>query len=64
MDLNKPKNVMKAFITFQFSYWSLIWMFHSRNLNTKILTRYMNELLGLLIRILWAFLNFLIQTIL
>ena len=55
---------MKAFITFQFSYCTLIWIFHSRNLNNKILTRYMNELLGLLVRILWAFLNFLIQTIL
>ena len=27
---------MKAFITSQFSYCSLIWMFHSRNLNNKI----------------------------
>ena len=27
---------MKAFITSQFSYCPLIWMFHSRNLNNKI----------------------------
>ena len=27
---------MKAFITSQFGYCSLIWMFHSRNLNNKI----------------------------
>ena len=33
MELNKGR---KAFITSQFSYWPLIWMFHSRNLNNKI----------------------------
>ena len=27
---------MKAFVTSQFSYCTLIWMFHSRNLNNKI----------------------------
>ena len=31
MDLKKDKNLMKAFITSQFSYCPLIWMFHSRN---------------------------------
>ena len=36
MDLNKRRNLMKAFITSQFSYCLLIWMFHSRNLNNKI----------------------------
>ena len=36
MDLNKRRNLMKAFITSQFSYCCLIWMFHSRNLNNKI----------------------------
>ena len=36
MDLNKRKNLMKAFITSQFSYCPLIWMFHSRNLSNKI----------------------------
>ena len=35
MDLNKRRNLMKAFITFQFSYCPLIWMFHSRDLNNK-----------------------------
>ena len=36
MDLSKRRNLMKAFITSQFSYCPLIWMFHSRNLNNKI----------------------------
>ena len=36
MDLNKRRNLMKAFITSQFSYCPLIWIFHSRNLNNKI----------------------------
>ena len=36
MDLNKRRNVMKDFITSQFSYCSLIWMFHSCNFNNKI----------------------------
>ena len=36
MDLNKRRNLMKAFITSQFSYCPLIWMFHSRSLNNKI----------------------------
>ena len=36
MDLNKRRNLMKAFITSQFSYCLLIWMFHGRNLNNKI----------------------------
>ena len=36
MDLDKHRNVMKAFVTSQFSYCTLIWMFHNRNLNNKI----------------------------
>ena len=36
MDLNKRRNILKAFITSQFSYCPLIWMFHSGNLNNKI----------------------------
>ena len=36
IDLNKPRNLIKAFITSQLSYWPLIWIFHSRNLNNKI----------------------------
>ena len=36
IDLNKRRNLMKAFITSQFSYFLLIWMFHSHNLNNKI----------------------------
>ena len=35
MDLDKCRNLMKAFITSQFRYCPLIWMFHSRNLNSK-----------------------------
>ena len=36
MDLNKRRSLMKAFITSQFSYCALIWMFHGCNLNNKI----------------------------
>ena len=36
MDLNKCRNLMKAFITSQFRYCRLIWTFHSRNVNNKI----------------------------
>ena len=36
IDLNKRRNLMKGFITSQFSYCPLIWMFHSRSLNNKI----------------------------
>ena len=36
VDLNKRRNLMKVFITSQFSYCPLIWMFHSRSLNNKI----------------------------
>ena len=36
MDLNKRRNLMKAFITSQFSYFPLIWMFHSRSLDNRI----------------------------
>ena len=36
IDLPKRKVLMKAFITSQFSYCPLIWMFHSRTLNNRI----------------------------
>ena len=36
MDLTKRRNIMKAFITCQFSYFPLMWMFHSRSLNNKM----------------------------
>ena len=36
MELNKRRNLMKAFITSQFSYCALIWMFHSCKFNNKI----------------------------
>ena len=36
MDLNKRRNLMKGFITSQFSYCLLMWMCHSRSLNNKI----------------------------
>ena len=36
MDLAKRKSLMKAFITSQFNYCPLIWMFHSRQLNNRI----------------------------
>ena len=36
MDLAKRKSLMKAFITSQFNYCPLIWMFYSRQLNNPI----------------------------
>ena len=36
MDLAKRKSLMKAFITSQFNYCPLIWMFHSRQLDNRI----------------------------
>ena len=36
MGISKRKNLMKAFITSQFGYCPLVWMFHSRSLNNKI----------------------------
>ena len=36
MDTNKRKILMKSFITSQFGYCPLIWMFHSRQLNGRI----------------------------
>ena len=36
MDLAKHKSLMKAFITSQYRYCPLIWMFHSRQLNNRI----------------------------
>ena len=36
MDITKRRIIMKSFITSQFSYCPLIWMFHSRRLNNKI----------------------------
>ena len=36
MCLEKRKTVMKAFVTSQFGYGPLVWMFHSRGLNNKI----------------------------
>ena len=36
MDFPKRRLMMKAFITSQFGYCPLIWMFHSRALNNKI----------------------------
>ena len=36
MDKDKLRLIMKAFITAQFSYCPLVWMFHSRGLNKRI----------------------------
>ena len=36
MDLPKRKVLMKAFVTSQFNFCPLIWMFHSRTLNNRI----------------------------
>ena len=36
MNLEKLKCLMKAFVTSQFSYCPLVWMFHSRKMNNRI----------------------------
>ena len=36
MNIQKRKTIMKSFVTSQFSYCPLIWMFNSRRLNNKI----------------------------
>ena len=44
IDIKKRRMIMKAFITSQFSYCPLIWMFHSRALNNKIHTIHQRSL--------------------
>ena len=36
MCLEKKKTVMKAFVTSRLGYYPLVWMIHSRGLNSKI----------------------------
>ena len=36
MDVSKRKCLMKVFVTSQFNYCLLIWIFHSRELNNRI----------------------------
>ena len=36
MNIQKQGTIMKSFVTSQFSYFPLIWMFHSSRLNNKI----------------------------
>ena len=36
MDKDKVRTIMKAFITSQFGYCPLVWMYHSRKLNNRI----------------------------
>ena len=36
MNIQKRRTIMKSFVTSQFSYCPLIWMFHSRLFNNKI----------------------------
>ena len=36
MDLSKRKSLMKAFVTSQFNYCPLVWMFHFRELSNRI----------------------------
>ena len=40
MNTNKRRVLIKAFITSQFSYCPLLWMFHSRTMNNRINTRH------------------------
>ena len=35
MNIQKRRTIMKSFVTSQFRYCPLIWMFHSRRLNNK-----------------------------
>ena len=44
MDIQKRGAIMKSFITSQFSYCLLVWMFHSRKLNNKINTVHERDL--------------------
>ena len=37
MDLKQRRNIMKAFAESKFGYCRLIWMFHSRGLNEKLI---------------------------
>ena len=36
MSKDKLRSIMKAFITSQFGYCPIVWMFHSRKLNSRI----------------------------
>ena len=36
MNIKKQRTIMKSYVTPQFSYCPLIWMFHGRHLNNKI----------------------------
>ena len=36
MNMQKRRTIMKSFVTSQFGYCPLIWMFHNRRLNNKI----------------------------
>ena len=36
INIQKPRTVMKSFVTFQFGYCPLIWVFHTRHLNNKV----------------------------
>ena len=40
MNIHKQRTIMKSFLTSQFSYCPLIWMFHIRRLNNKINSKY------------------------
>ena len=48
VDLAKRKNLMKAFITSQFNYCPLIWMFYSRQLGNRI-----NKIQGRALKLLY-----------
>ena len=36
MNIQKQRTIMKSFVTSQFSYCPIIWLFHSRRFNNKI----------------------------
>ena len=35
-NLQKLRVIMRAFVTSQFNYWPLVWIYHSRTLNNKL----------------------------
>ena len=57
MNMQKRKIIMKSFVTSQFGYCPLIWMFHSRRLNNKINSIHERALSRSLIKIIYLLLK-------
>ena len=61
MEQDKLRLVMKAFITSQFSYCPLVWMFHSRGLNKRIHKIHEKSLRLVYNDNIWSFLELLVK---